>query len=34
VTVSPNRDWGYDVADYCDIDPDYGTLEDLAELIR
>jgi alpha-glucosidase len=33
VTVSPNRDWGYDVADYCDIDPDYGTLEDLSRLI-
>ncbi|HEY3843323.1 MAG TPA: alpha-amylase family glycosyl hydrolase [Acidimicrobiales bacterium] len=34
VTVSPNRDWGYDVADYCDIDPDYGTLGDLATLIE
>jgi alpha-glucosidase len=34
VTVSPNRDWGYDVADYCDIDPDFGTLDDLATLIR
>jgi alpha-glucosidase len=33
ITVSPNRDWGYDVADYCDVDPDYGTLADLAELI-
>jgi alpha-glucosidase len=33
VTVSPNRDWGYDVADYCDIDPDFGTLDDLATLI-
>jgi alpha-glucosidase len=33
VTVSPNRDWGYDVADYCDIDPAYGTLDDLARLV-
>jgi alpha-glucosidase len=33
ITVSPNRDWGYDVADYCDIDPDFGTLDDLTELI-
>ena len=21
ITVSPNADWGYDVADYCDVDP-------------
>jgi len=34
VTVSPNRDWGYDVSDYCDIDPDFGTLDDLATLVR
>jgi alpha-glucosidase len=34
VTVSPNRDWGYDVADYCDIDPAFGTLEDLDTLVR
>jgi alpha-glucosidase len=34
VTVSPNRDWGYDVADYCDIDPDFGTLDDLDTLVR
>ena len=27
VSPSPNADWGYDVADYCGIDPDYGTLE-------
>ena len=25
---SPLKDDGYDVADYCDIHPDYGTLED------
>ncbi len=33
VTVSPNADWGYDVADYCDVDPAYGTLADLDLLI-
>lgn len=32
--VSPQRDHGYDVADYTDIDPDYGTLSDAEELIR
>src|SRR5450631_3734924 len=26
ITVSPNVDWGYDVADYCDVQPDLGTL--------
>jgi alpha-glucosidase len=25
---SPNRDWGYDVSDYEDVHPDYGTLKD------
>ena len=25
---SPNRDWGYDVSDYEDVHPDYGTLAD------
>jgi alpha-glucosidase len=30
---SPNADWGYDVADYCDVHPDLGTLADLDELI-
>jgi alpha-glucosidase len=30
---SPNRDWGYDVADYCDVHPDLGTLADLDRLI-
>ena len=34
VTCSPNCDWGYDVSDYCNIDPDYGTLEDLDSLVR
>ena len=30
---SPNKDWGYDVSDYRDIHPDYGTLRDADELI-
>jgi alpha-glucosidase len=30
---SPNEDWGYDVADYCDVHPALGTLEDLDALI-
>jgi len=33
VTVSPNADFGYDVADYCDVDPSFGTLAELDELI-
>jgi alpha-glucosidase len=30
---SPNADWGYDVADYCAVHPDFGTLADLDELV-
>ncbi|HEV3407493.1 MAG TPA: alpha-amylase family glycosyl hydrolase [Gaiellaceae bacterium] len=30
---SPNADWGYDVADYCDVHPDLGTLGDLDRLV-
>ena len=30
---SPNVDWGYDVADYRDVHPNYGTLADLDALI-
>src|SRR5438477_3307687 len=33
ITVSPNEDWGYDVADYCDVDLALGTLADADELI-
>jgi alpha-glucosidase len=33
LTVSPNADYGYDVADYCDIDPSFGTLADFDTLI-
>ncbi len=31
---SPNRDWGYDVSDYEDIHPDYGSLDEFALLIE
>jgi alpha-glucosidase len=33
IMVSPNTDWGYDVADYVDVDPALGTLADADELI-
>lgn len=32
--VSPQRDFGYDVADYCNVAPEYGTLADAEELIE
>ena len=33
VMPSPNTDWGYDVADYCDVHPELGSLADFDELI-
>ncbi len=34
VCKSPQDDNGYDISDYQDIDPMFGTLEDMEELIR
>ena len=33
VYKSPMFDNGYDVADYCSIDPEYGSMEDMDELL-
>lgn len=33
VFCSPQNDNGYDVADYCNIDPRFGTMQDLEDLI-
>jgi alpha-glucosidase len=33
VHPSPNADWGYDVADYLGVHPDFGTLDDLDRLV-
>jgi alpha-glucosidase len=34
VYKSPMVDNGYDIADYCSIDPSYGTMQDMEELIK
>jgi alpha-glucosidase len=31
---SPMKDFGYDVEDYCDVDPIFGNLEDFKRLLR
>lgn len=30
---SPMKDFGYDVSDYCDIDPIFGTLDDFRKMV-
>ncbi len=34
IMVSPNDDWGYDVANYVDVDPSLGTLADADLLVE
>lgn len=31
---SPNRDFGYDISDYCNIHPDYGSLDEFTEMLN
>lgn len=33
VYTSPQKDYGYDIADYKSINPDYGTLEDFKQIL-
>jgi alpha-glucosidase len=32
--TSPMKDFGYDIADYCDVDPIFGTLQDFDRLLH
>ena len=34
VYPTPNHDYGYDIADYRDINPEYGTLDDFKKLLE
>lgn len=31
--VSPQADYGYDIADYCNINPEYGTLDEFKQVL-
>ena len=31
---SPNADYGYDISDYCAINPEFGTMEDFDEMVE
>lgn len=31
---SPNADYGYDISDYCAINPEFGTMEDFDEMVK
>jgi 1,4-alpha-glucan branching enzyme len=33
ITASPNADWGYDVSDFCAIQPAMGTMADFDHLV-
>ena len=30
---SPQKDFGYDISDYCDVNPEYGSLDDFDKLL-
>ena len=32
--TSPMKDFGYDVADYCDVDPVFGSVDDVDRLVE
>lgn len=34
IFVSPNKDNGYDISNYKDIDPKYGSIQDVENLIQ
>ena len=34
IYASPMADFGYDVSDYCGVDPTFGTLQDFQRLVR
>ncbi len=33
INPSPNKDWGYDVSDYCDVHPELGDMATLERLV-